>query len=888
VSLAGDTELLDLAAIQQHLSSGEPAMRVYRQALQHANAVLAERFHAGRSATELVHSYAEVIDELLCLAWQQWFEHTSDIALLAVGGYGRGELHPRSDIDVLILLQKQTNQYDADIGQFITFLWDIGLEVGQSVRTVDECVIEARNDITVATNLQEARLLIGPEALFEQQRQRCAPDQIWSSREFFSAKWREQIERHQKYNDTAYNLEPNIKEGPGGLRDIQMIGWVAKRHFNADTLHDLVTHEFLTEDEYKALMEGQAFLWQIRYGLHLLNQRREDRLLFDHQRQLAKQFGYRDTPKHLAVEQFMKRYYRTVMELNRLNEMLLQLFQENILYNDLEQEIKQLNNRFQSCNGFLEVINDNIFVHYPFAILEVFLLMAQHPELKGVRADTIRAIREHIHLIDAGFRADLRCRSLFMEILRQPYGITHELRRMNRYGVLAAYLPAFGNIVGQMQHDLFHVYTVDEHTLFVIRNLRRFTVKEFSHEFPLCSEIIQRIPKQELLIIAALFHDIAKGRGGDHSKLGAMDAEVFCRNHGLSSYDTKLVTWLIRQHLILSSTAQRQDISDPEVINNFANAVGDRNRLDYLYLLTVADIRGTSPSVWNTWKDALLKELYHSTQKALRKGLENPVLQSEIIADIKSEAHSKLDALDIVPDKINQLWARLGDEYFLRHSSDEVAWHTQSILDRADKSEAIVLVRPETRRGGTEVFLYTKEHDELFAQVTSSIEQMALTIADARILCSTDGYTLDTFIVLEENGQPLQDKHRIEELTEKLETLLHGDEAANLSVRRRLPRQTKHFTFPTDIQFWADDKYQRTAMQITAYDRPGLLSQIARAMQDCEVRLQNAKIATLGERAEDIFYLTDYHNQPLTSERQVCLQDTVLELLDAHAKQIAQ
>ena len=883
--LIQDTELLDLETFQENVSRDEQPFQLYREALQHAKSVLAERFHAGRSATELVHSHAHVIDALLRLAWQQWFLEADGIALLAVGGYGRGELHPHSDIDVLILLQEQTDQYDDAISHFVTFLWDIGLEVGQSVRTIKECETEATNDITVATNLQEARLLIGPETLFEQQRQACAPDKIWPSREFFSAKWQEQIDRHLKFNDTAYNLEPNIKEGPGGLRDIQMIGWVAKRHFNADTLHDLVTHKFLTEEEYKTLSEGQAFIWQIRYGLHLLSKRREDRLLFDHQRQLAKQFGYRDTAKRLAVEQLMKRYYRTVMELSRLNEMLLQLFQENILYGGGNPEIKPLNNRFQSRNGFLEAIELNIFSRYPFSILEVFLLMTQNPELKGVRAKTVRAIRQNRHLVDVAFRADLRCRSLFMEILRQPVGITHELRRMNRYGILAAYLPAFENIVGQMQHDLFHVYTVDEHTLFVIRNLRRFTVKEFSHEFPLCSEIIQRIPKQELLVIAALFHDIAKGRGGSHSELGAIDAEEFCRNHGLSDYDTKLILWLIRQHLIMSSTAQRKDISDPEVINEFANAVGDSNRLNYLYLLTVADIRGTSPSVWSTWKDALLKDLYHSTQKALRKGLENPVLQSEIITDIKKDARTHLNAKQISDKNIDALWMRLGSDYFLQHSSDEVVWHTQSILSPQNDDDYVVLVRQETIRGGTEVFIYTKDQSNLFALVTSCIEQMALTIVDARILCTTDGYALDTFILLEDDGQPIQQNNRLVELLDKLEAALQDSDAAIPNVQRRLPRQSKHFTFATDIQFWADEKNSRTAMQIIAYDRPGLLSQISGVMQECQVRLQNAKIATFGERAEDIFYLTDYQNKELGSLQEDCLVQTLYALLDNNSNQ---
>jgi [protein-PII] uridylyltransferase len=877
-----DPELFDVSRFEQQLATTQQPLPIFRQTLQAAQAVLQQRFMEGHSAVELVAAHARVIDTILVYAWQRYLPIASDdAALVAVGGYGRCELHPYSDIDILILLRKEQRKLQEPISTFLTFLWDIGLVVGHSVRTLKDCVREAKKDITVATNLQEARLLIGPNALLEEQRKLCGPQRLWPSHDFFAAKWQEQVARHQKFNDTAYNLEPNIKEGPGGLRDIQMIGWVAKRHFDANLLHDLVTQGFLNEHEFQTLYEGQAFLWQIRYGLHLLAKRREDRLLFDYQRALAKQFGYQDDIHSRAVEKFMKQYYRTVMELSRLNEMLLQLFQEEILYKKNIKKPQRINNRFQSQNGFLEATHANVFKKYPFALLEAFLLMTQHPELKGVRANTIRLIRQHRNLIDAKYREDIRCRSLFIEILRQPLGVTHELRRMNRYGVLAAYIPIFGNIVGQMQHDLFHVYTVDEHTLMVIRNLRRFTVKEFSHEFPLCSEIMQKIPKQELLVLAGMFHDIAKGRGGDHSKLGEQEAFQFCQRHGLSDYDGKLVGWLVLNHLMMSSTAQRKDISDPAIVFDFARHVGDQNRLNYLYLLTVADIRATSPDVWNSWKDSLLRDLYFSTTRAFRRGLDNPLLDSETIRETKTVAQNNLNSQGMNPALLEKIWSRFDDEYFVRHFADEIAWHTAAIANTHETDLPLVMIRQGSRRGGTEIFIYTRDHPQLFAHTTGIMEQLGLTIADARILTTHDGFTLDTYIALDDHGKALTDAPRLQELQHELQRRLCAPEKELPTPNRHVSRAIKAFKFPTDVQCWTDNQHARTALQVIAYDRPGLLSRVARALLHCQARLQNAKIATFGERAEDIFYITTESAQAITDEKQLqCLQETIKAYLD--------
>ncbi len=879
----GPLPLCDCATFDAELAQGAEPLALFRDALRNGAAALLQRFHSGAAAAELVHGRAGLIDLIVVRAWRRFLDDgLTDIALIAVGGYGRGELHPGSDIDLMVLLEGAAHQrYRERMEQFLTFLWDIGLEVGHSVRSLEECVREATGDVTVATNLMESRLLAGPHVLFEAMRAATGPERIWPTREFFEAKFREQRARHHKYHDTGYNLEPNVKESPGGLRDIQMIGWVAKRHFGAETLHDLVGHGFLTEAEYAALMEGQKLLWRIRFALHMLAGRREDRLLFDHQRALAQALGYHDHGHHLAVEQFMQRYYRTVMELSRLNEMLLQLFQEAILYADDPGVPQPLNKRFQVRKGFLEVSRADVFRHYPFALLEVFLLLQQHPELKGVRASTIRQIRDHRHLIDDKFRDDLRARALFMEILRQPQGLSHELWRMHRYGVLAAYVPTFGHVVGRMQYDLFHVYTVDEHTLFLVRNLRRFTVPECAHEFPLCSDIMQRLPKPELLYLAGLFHDIAKGRGGDHSELGAQDAEHFCLHHGLSRYDARLVTWLVRNHLIMSMTAQRRDISDPEVIKEFAHRVGDQSHLNYLYLLTVADIRATNPNLWNSWKDALLLELYTMTKRALRRGLEKGVDVEEHIQQIQSQARALLLQMGLDEARIQTVWSDFSEDYFLRYSGDEIAWHTHSIAGSTPADLPLVLVRQETRRGSTEVFIHTRDHHHLFALTASALNQLGLTIVDARLTTSNSGLTLDTYLVLEDTGEPISNPYRVQEILATLKQELARTEQRPPPVSRRIPRQLRHFHTTTEVSFSDDTRNNRTVVELITADRPGLLSRVAQAFLDADVRVQNAKIATIGARAEDVFFITDRDNQPLHDEAQCTrLRNMLIRYLD--------
>ena len=877
---------IDWEAFDNAFANTTNPISLFRDTLKQAREILKTRFENNDPADLLVHHHAKTVDQLLIRAWQYFIgADENKISLIAVGGYGRGELHPASDIDLLILLKSnQHERYFARIQGFLTFLWDIGLEVGQSVRSVKECIVEAKRDITVATNLMEARFLSGEPTLFEKLQHKVGPKKIWPSQKFFKAKLEEQTQRHHRFGDTAYNLEPNIKENPGGLRDIQVIGWVAKRHFGATTLTDLVSHDFLNENELQTLIESQNFLWKIRIGLHFLNGRREDRLMFDHQRTLAKQFGYQDDERRLAVEKFMKDYYRTVLELSRLNEMLLQLFDEVILTGRERVKIIPINKRFQSRNGFLEVTYPKVFEHYPFALLELFLILQQHRELRGIRAETIRLVRDNCDQIDAEFRNDVRCQSLFMEIFKQPVGLTHELRRMNRYGVLAAYIPVFANIVGQMQHDLFHVYTVDEHTMFLIRNLRRFTVEEFSNEFPLCSKLIKKIPKQELLYLAGFFHDIAKGRGGDHSQLGANDAIDFCKRHGLSQYDTNLVAWLVRNHLTMSVTAQRKDTSDPEVICDFAELIGSQEKLNYLYLLTVADIRATAPGLWNSWKDSLLNELYMATTRAFRRGLENPIDLPEKISAIKASALFDLQKQNLSQENIEIFWQSLDDDYFMRHSVDEIVWHTQSMLTSKPEDFPLILIREQTQRGGTELFVCAHDEKYIFALITAGIERLGLTIIDARIITSNTGYALDTFILLENNGEIITDSHRIEDIKQKLHSLLDKPNYENLLANqpsKLMSRRLKHFPIATDITFRSDTRNLITIMEVVTRDQPGILARIAMALVECKAQLLNAKIATFGERVEDIFYITNEENKPIESVDQLNkLREAIIQLLD--------
>jgi [protein-PII] uridylyltransferase len=705
------------------------------------------------------------------------------------------------------------------------------------------------------------------------------PERIWPVKQFFEAKVHEQTERHLKANDTAYNLEPNVKTGPGGLRDIQTIAWVAKRHFGAATLDGLVTHGFLTEAELRRLKQAQAFLWKARFGLHTLNGRREDRLLFDHQLRLAKSFGYEDASYTLAVEQFMQRYYRTVMDVSLLNELLLELFREAILSES--EPPRPLNARFQVRNGSLEAVSEEVFARTPSALLEMFVILQQNPEIRGVRASTMRAVARNLWLIDEEFRQNPRHHRLFLEILRAPVGVTHELRRMNTYGVLGRYIPAFGRVVGRMQYDLFHAYTVDAHTLFVVSNLRRFAIPRYDHELPDASRVMQQLPKSEVAYLAALFHDIAKGRGGDHSELGAVDAEAFCLEQGLSPYDARLVAWLVRNHLELSITSQKQDIGDPQVINAFARKVGDETHLDYLYVLTCADVRGTNPKLWNSWKASLFREFYQRVKRALRRGLESPIDAEHLVRETQDAARRLLLEYGIAEAAIVASWTRFTPGYFLQHSPEEIAWHTRLLAERdAASDEPLVALEPRSVRGTTAALIFARPRRHGFARTTAALDQLGLNIVDARITPTGDGFSLDLYHLLEDDGAPITDSDRQAEIECALWRSLQGPADAPFAVSRRAPRQARMFHTPTHMALSVDERNRRSVLELTAGDRPGLLCDVGKVLMAERVELHAAKIMTVGERAEDVFYLTDFDNRPLSASATERLKERLLQALD--------
>jgi len=861
------------------------SLKQFKHLIKQKDLELKLKFDPQQSVSDLLKEKSDFIDLILTCCWDHFLgDYASQLSLCAVGGYGRRELFPHSDIDIIILLDSSdTAPYQDALSDLFTFLWDIGLKPGHSVRTIDECVSAALDDQTIMTSLTEISHIAGQVALYEALKLHITPDKIWPSDKFFAAKMEEQRLRHAKFHDTAYNLEPNIKEAPGGLRDMQSIAWVFKRHYNSSTLKELIKYDFLPEAEYTELIAARDVLWRIRYALHLLTNRAEDRLIFDYQRELARQFGFIAEQPNQDVEQFMQFYFKTLLSIERLNEMLLQLFNERFIVGDLASQSSPINDDFIAINGYLQATNDLLFEQRPLALLEVFLILQLNPSLLGIRATTIRLIRKNLTLIDDHYRNNKSANQLFIEIFRRAHGLTHELRRMNRYGVLAAYLPYFSNIIARMQYDLFHIYTVDEHTLFVIRNLRRFSLEAHINEFPLCNSVFKLIAKPEILYIAALFHDIAKGQNGDHSKLGENIARDFCLQHDLSSHDTHLITWLVRTHLLMSVTAQRKDISDPDVIHEFAQKVGSVEYLNHLYLLTVADIRATNPELWNAWKDSLLKELYLATHSALRHGLQNPSALEDRLLENKQETKDKLINLGLSNELIDSIWQYTNDDYFLRYSSEEITWHTMAISSVKAVDLPLVLLSPQTQHGSADVFIYTKDVGPIFSISTATFDQLGLTILDARIMTTQNNYALNSFQVLEQSGEPINESYRATHICSALrQNLLDGDVKGHINIHRQSKsRQAQHFPIATSIKFIDDPLNRHTLVELITTDHAGLLAKIGSAFIKQHVNLLNAKITTIGSRAEDMFYITDQHLQPITDpEQQSKIREELLTSLD--------
>jgi [protein-PII] uridylyltransferase len=806
------------------------------------------RFEQDGNSSRMLAARARAVDNALRRLWTAVGLPRS-AALIAVGGYGRGELYPASDVDVLFLTPSEVSaDIEAKLEHLVGLLWDIGLDIGHSVRSVGQCVDEAARDITVETTLLEARLLAGSRKLFRELSSTLEAQRDPGA--FFKAKRLEQDERHQRYQETPYSLEPNCKESPGGLRDLQVIQWIARASKLGGSWAELAARGLITAEEARQLARVERFMRDTRVRLHLIARRREDRLIFDHQEAMAAAFGLAATPTRRASEVFMQRYYRSAKTITQLNTILLQNISAALFPAD-DAAVLPINARFQSSRELLDVVDEQVFEREPSALLECFTLLQRHSELKGMTARTLRGLWRARRMIDAKFRRDPKNRALFLSLFQQTRGLVHEIRRMNQYGILGRYLPAFGRIVGQMQHDLFHVYTVDQHILQVMRNVRRFTMSEHAHEYPLLSRLITGFERRWLLYLSALFHDIAKGRGGDHSQLGMRDARLFCRQHDLSPVDTDLVVFLVEHHLSMSSVAQKQDLSDPDVIRDFARVVKSERRLTALYILTHADIRGTSPKVWNAWRGKLLEDLYFSTLRVLQgDGAHVPGS-----GDRQEEARSLLRYFGLREGVEQAFWSRLDTVYFMRHDPDEIAWHTRMLYFQVDATVPVVKARPNQVGDGLQVMVYAPDQLDLFVRLCGFFGRLGYSIADAKIHTTTDGHALDSFVLLDPNGH-LNSRDMIALIETGLVERLQAQLPAEQPIAGRLSREVKHFPITPEIVIKPDERKQHHIMHVTAADRPGLLYSVARVLAAHAIRLHTAKITTLGERAEDVFLIS--------------------------------
>jgi [protein-PII] uridylyltransferase len=863
--------------------SKDASLEELKAHLHQATEALYAAFDDGTKITLLLQIRSRTIDIVLQTLWEQIITDVSTATLVAVGGYGRQEMHPASDIDLLILLKDTPT--DAEINQlseFLTRLWDIGLEVGHSIRTLQECVDEAEADLTVITNLIESRYLSGSAQGYQALQVAIKPENIWPANAFFKAKLEELNERYKKFGDTAYRVEPNLKEGPGGLRDIQTIRWIILRYFGTLSITELQHHNLLTHKEYKCLLRDQELLWRIRFLLHRITGKKEDRLMFHYQQELAKAFSKANEPSNKQIEHFMQRYYQAITRLRSLTELLKNLLIAKFL-DEYPGQVIPVDHHFELINNHLRLKSADLFEKKPELLLEIFLVLQSTPDTQTISPSTARLIRQNLHLIDRDeYRQNPICQAIFIRILKQPEGITNALRKMNTYGVLSAYIPAFKGIVGLMQFDLYHAYTVDEHTLHLLRNLRRNMTDKGAKELPLCHRIQTQLEKPELLYLAGLFHDIAKGRNGDHSVLGAVDAYDFCRSHQLSRKDATLVSWLVQQHLLISGFIQKKDINDIDVIAEFANYVVDSERLDYLYLLTIADIRATNMKLWTEWKHTLMKQLYFSTKHYLES--EASALRStEQINSQKLEfAYQELDKANIPENTYKTFWEQFDKNYFTQNTAHSIAWHATEILSNrhepSDNELPIICLRQNTSNNGTMVFVYAKDTLGLFTKIAMTLEQGNYNTLQAKASTTRNGKALYTFMLLDQLNQPISNIMDQQRLLDRLQENIAKPlvlKKANYPSTKRL----EQFNVPTEITFEQDNKMQKTIMEVKTKDAPGILSKISQVIYKENLFIHDAWINTLEEQVQDAFYLTDVDGNMLDASHQQQTREALMQIL---------
>ena len=846
-----------------------------RASLNASDARLAKRFDQGEEVDRLVAVRARAVDHLLKEAWARCLPAEAPLALFAVGGYGRGELFPHSDVDLLVLADAEAQQaWHPALARFFAILWDAGLPLSHAVRSAGQCT-DAASDQTVLTALIEWRALEADAQAQAVLVDAISPQVVWPPRDFFVAKREEQRIRHARFGDTAENLEPNLKDGPGSLRDLHTLGWMALRTFGVRELEPLIGLGHLGHDEAAALARERRALGRLRYGLHLVAGRPEERLRFDHQKVLAGRLGFADDAESLGVEKMMQGFYRSAAIVRRLSDRLLQRFEEQF---DGEALPEPLDDHFALRRGYLAARHADWPQADPSQVFALFAMWAAHPEVRGLHSRTARALAESLLKLPSFDQASVAQRESFMALLRAPRAV-ETLTRMARLGVLGQWIPAFARVSGRMQFDLFHVYTVDQHTLMVLRNIAAFSSGRADERFSIAHEVWPRLRKPELLLLAGLFHDIAKGRGGDHSELGAVDAREFCAAHGLSEGDGGLVAWLVEQHLRMSVTSQKQDISDPEVIHRFAALIGDRERLDYLYLLTCGDIAGTSPKLWNAWKDRLLADLYFAARRVLREGLEHPIDVEARVAEARESAQALLRLQGLDDATIGRQFAAMPDEGFLRFRPEQLAWQAAALVDIHQGDTQVSVRRISDDAGAMEVFVHSPDRRGLFAAILATLDRMGFGIHQARVLDGPGGTIFDTFEVLPADSYASNDPAEVEA---GLRKALAGSLQDVRTSRRAMPRQLRHFSFAPRVEFGETPDGRRTLLSLVAPDRPGLLSDVAQVLRAQELNVHDARIATFGERAEDLFQITDANGQPLAEETQQALRIALRACLETN------
>lgn len=844
------------------------------------------QFKLGADIDALVHLRSLFIDRLLKRLWRyhqipkqisSLFKHNR-IALIAVGGYGRAELHPLSDIDILILSDYPlTQDLEKQISDLVRLLWDLHLDIGHSVRTLKTCLQEAKNDITIMTNLIESRIICGNELLLNELRKQIFSDKIWPSPIFYQAKIKEQQERHKQYHSTSYNLEPDLKNSPGGLRDMQIIQWIAIRHFGGEFLQKIANFNYLTPEDIDEFKTCRKFLWRIRFALHSVISRYDNRLLFDRQLSIANMLGY-SGEGNAPVEKMMHDYYRVAHNITELNQMLLQLFDESILELNPQNKPYDIDEYFQIREKLIDVKDDTIFKKDPVMIMQLFYTILLNPQVIGLYSNTIRQLRSARRTLTKLLCEEPKARQLFMQIIRHPDAIKKAILPMHQYGILTAYIPGWKHIAGMMQFDLFHVYTVDEHTIRLLLELDSLKSENGIQKHPNSSKVFAKLSKPELLIITGLFHDIGKGRHGDHSEIGAQLVKEFCQLHQIDTKDTELIIWLVRYHLYMSVTAQSRDLQDPSVIREFIQQIKSKRRLQYLLCLTIADVCATNETLWNSWKQSLMRELYYIAERSLDSGIHQIPEQRSIAREHKQEALAILLEQNYDEATIKNLWQDYRVDYFFRYTTEQIVWHAQNLIHH-DLTQTLVLINPNPSHGGSEIFIYSPDKPYLFATTCNILNMHNLTIHDALIITNKKGFALDTFIVLEPSGQTVQeDRHQ--GLIKSLEKALQHPVYKGVTIKP--PKQRlRSFSVPTQVNFLSALNQTQTYMELIALDRPGLLACVGEVFADLDLSLSSAKIATIGEHIEDLFILTDKHNKALNENMCHKLRESIVNAIDS-------